>query len=173
MDLGATCCTRSKPLCGHCPLQKKCQASKSGDPAQYPIKIKSHKIKPKRQTTMLVLTNEDKHILLQKRDLNGIWPGLYSLPEINIDENIHIACEASWPIHIKKLDKLDSFIHQFTHFNLVINPVICHTQPTKNRTKLNQKLDSMPYAWHAIDDALTLGIPAPIKKILQSLQHLP
>ena len=36
MDLGATICTRSKPLCSQCPLIRDCKAYLLGNPIEYP-----------------------------------------------------------------------------------------------------------------------------------------
>ena len=50
MDLGATVCTRSRPLCDKCPVNQDCQALVSESVDRYPGR-KPRKDKPLRQTT--------------------------------------------------------------------------------------------------------------------------
>ena len=80
MDLGATVCTRSRPQCGDCPLVADCEGHASGEPTRYPGK-KPKKVLPVKQTCMVVLEHQGQ-ILLEKRPPTGIWPGLWSLPEV-------------------------------------------------------------------------------------------
>jgi A/G-specific adenine glycosylase len=169
MDLGATCCTRHKPSCDDCPLVKKCKAYAQGDPIKYPVRPLKIKAKPKRQTQMLILVNRHNHVLLEKRSHNGIWPGLYSLPEAGFSEEpVHI-CNQSWSFKAHTTRELDQFTHQFTHFNLHIKPVVCHVEhQTSACLTLNDAISDQ-YSWHAISDALKLGIPAPVKKLLKPL----
>ena len=167
MDLGATCCTRSKPLCEHCPLSKKCQAYATGQPTNFPIRAIKTKAKPTRKTQMLVLVNSKNEILLEKRDHTGIWPGLFSLPELPIDSDIAKICKDQWSLHLQDIHKVDMFMHQFTHFNLQITPALCAIH-SKTKHTLRDSVDDN-FAWHSITQALTLGIPAPVKKIIQSL----
>lgn len=167
MDLGATCCTRHKPLCSECPLAKKCEALASGDVMRFPIRPAKKKAKPKRQTQMLILINEHNQILLEKRDHSGIWPGLYSLPEADVEHNAADLCQQVWSLSSATTKSLDSFTHQFTHFNLVINPVICQVIAS-NQIKLAAPENN--YSWHDHKNIDKLGIPAPVKKILNSLK---
>ncbi|MEM8983520.1 MAG: A/G-specific adenine glycosylase, partial [Pseudomonadota bacterium] len=65
MDLGATLCTRSKPLCPVCPQETECNANAEGRVLDYPGK-KPKKAKPQRSTTML-LAEHDGAVLLARR----------------------------------------------------------------------------------------------------------
>jgi A/G-specific adenine glycosylase len=167
MDLGATCCTRHKPLCSECPVAKKCKALAGGDVMRFPVRPAKKKVKPKRQTQMLILINEHQQILLEKRDHSGIWPGLYSLPEADIAHNVIDLCQQVWSLSTANTQLLDSFTHQFTHFNLEINPVICEVQAA-NQMQLTAPENN--YSWHDHKNIDKLGIPAPVKKILNSLK---
>jgi A/G-specific adenine glycosylase len=167
MDLGATCCTRSKPLCEHCPLSKKCQAYASGQPTDYPIRAIKKKAKPTRKTQMLVLVNSKNEIFLEKRNQSGIWPGLFSLPELLIDSDIATMCKDQWSLDVQEVQKIDTFTHQFTHFSLTIQPSLCYVKIGKANVLRDSILDT--FSWHTFQEALNLGIPAPVKKIIQSL----
>ena len=46
MELGATVCLRSNPLCSHCPIHKNCKAGKTGNWQNYPaLNAKTKKIR--------------------------------------------------------------------------------------------------------------------------------
>ena len=77
MELGATICHRSSPLCSICPVLTHCKAGKSGEWTNYPALTP----KPKKTATLQRYWIEgDKHILLhasQKKRLAGV----FELPE--------------------------------------------------------------------------------------------
>ncbi|RZA11139.1 MAG: A/G-specific adenine glycosylase, partial [Proteobacteria bacterium] len=82
MDLGATLCTRSKPSCLLCPLEKSCEAHMLGLEIRYPVP-KPRKTIPQRATLMPLLANRDGAILLYRRPSTGLWGGLWSLPQLD------------------------------------------------------------------------------------------
>lgn len=161
MDLGATCCTQSKPRCEICPLQKRCLAYERGVQALYPQK-KSRKALPIREIVMFLCTR-DKQILLEKRPLNGIWAGLWSLPELSTTE-----CPKTFLTELLgtkrfKLTDLPRFKHTFTHFHLQIIPKLVILPASKSLFS-----EAINRAW-VNDQGLTKrGLPAPIKKLIKA-----
>ena len=81
MDLGATLCTRTRPRCGECPLTADCKARAAGLQGALPTP-RPKRDRPRRATRMLLIFNADRDVLLERRPPNGIWGGLYSLPEL-------------------------------------------------------------------------------------------
>lgn len=161
MDLGATLCTRSKPQCLLCPVQPDCQGFATGIPTDFPVK-KPKKVKPVKTTNMLVLQNFQEQVLLEKRPATGIWGGLWSLPESQ-ENDLILATEQRFQAHIKQHNILNAFRHTFSHYHLDIQP---------HRFLLEQAplvADNNKYQWYDLSHALTLGLPAPIREILQSL----
>lgn len=163
MDLGATLCTRSKPDCPNCPLRTDCQAYALGQPEVYPGK-KPRKAIPTRQTQWLVMQNELGEVLLEQRPQQGIWGGLWSFPEMNTDEDISNYCSLHWPVEVQSRTILASLQHVFTHFRLDI-------QPTLLRCRVNGVADKERGNWYRIEDTFRLGLPAPVKSFLQSLNN--
>ncbi|EAQ65722.1 A/G-specific adenine glycosylase [Marinomonas sp. MED121] len=161
MDLGATLCTRSKPQCLFCPIQDDCQALASGTPTDYPIK-KPKKSIPTRQTDMLVLQNPTGKVLLEKRVSTGIWGGLWSLPESQ-DEAITLATEQRFKVTINSLGALAGFRHTFSHYHLEISPYLANVQAS------NEIGEEGKYQWYTLEEAMALGLPTPVRKILVSL----
>jgi len=163
MDLGATVCTRSKPKCNLCPLNRDCQAFLYDIPQNYP-KAKPKKIIPTRQTTWLVLLSKDKSVLLEQRPPSGIWGGLWSFPERESLQDIEQFCLNNYQTNITEITAAASFKHVFSHFKLQINPHIITTNITSHHINENNCA-----TWYKISDALQLGLPAPVKTFLQSL----
>ena len=79
MDLGATLCTRSKPECIACPVQKNCRARQQGSVHLFPAKRPRLKV-TKKTFQMVILINDNNEVLLERRPPSGIWGGLWSLP---------------------------------------------------------------------------------------------
>ena len=117
MDLGATCCTRSKPRCDACPLQSGCLAYRQGEARQYPVS-KPRKTVPVRAAALLLLLNESGDVLLQQRPPVGIWGGLWSLPELPQDEEMVDWCHQQLGYQVGLIEVGEVFRHTFSHFHL-------------------------------------------------------
>lgn len=158
MDLGATVCRRSRPDCAHCPLADSCLAHAEDNAAAYPGRRAARSL-PLRQTTMYLIVNRQREVLLQKRPPSGIWAGLWSLPESEATPR-HIVWQQQqhWP----------PLRHTFSHFHLDIQPVEC-------RVKRNGRavMDAQQWRWHPLDQSPPFGLAAPVKKLLLQLaeQH--
>lgn len=165
MDLGATICTRSKPLCLHCPLTEQCVALKQGNVEAYPGK-KPKKALPVKQTKMLICRNAKGELLLQHRPPSGIWGGLWSFPELPIDEDplawgkAHFACE------LLPLSSLPWRRHTFSHFHLDIQP-----QELLLKEPGWQVLDGDEWVWYNPQQPDQRGLAAPVSRLLQELEY--
>lgn len=163
MDLGATLCTRCKPDCHRCPLNTHCEAKALGVPTDYPGK-KPRKAIPTRQTYWLVMQNDEGEVLLEQRPDKGIWGGLWSFPEISEHDDFHQICQQNWHLKIESESALSPIQHVFTHFKLDIQPYLlrCSAAGVADKDRGN---------WYRIEDTFKLGLPAPVKAFLQSLQQ--
>ncbi|HTN33436.1 MAG TPA: A/G-specific adenine glycosylase [Marinobacter sp.] len=162
MDLGAIVCTRSRPACNTCPLQQGCAAYARGEVALYPGS-KPKKAKPEKTTWMAILEDSKGRILLERRPPSGIWGGLWSLPELDpalgADE-LQQACEQQLGLNCNEPDLISSFRHTFSHYHL-------HIQPAKlTVTSTCIIADDNRMRWLYRDEALSLGLPAPIRTLL-------
>ena len=93
MDLGATVCTRSNPLCDLCPVNSHCLARIQDKISQYPGR-KQKKLLPVRNIQMLLLRDRQGRLLLEQRPPTGVWGGLWSFPELPFGEDIRHWCMA-------------------------------------------------------------------------------
>jgi A/G-specific adenine glycosylase len=164
MDLGATLCTRSKPRCDECPVQKNCSAYAAGRQADYPGK-KPKKTLPVKQTTMLMLLNDQSHVLLERRPPTGIWGGLLGLPEVGVHQSPQTWCEQELGIPVSQQQTWPVMRHTFSHFHLDITPVMLQTDNPEMRV-----MDSARWVWYN-NEVTAGGLPAPVSKLLETLQQ--
>jgi A/G-specific adenine glycosylase len=168
MDLGATVCTRKKPKCDACPLQSTCGAFAQQRVNNLPTP-KPKKALPQNYTTMLILLS-GAEVMLEKRPSQGIWGGLWSLPEIDMAEiGVEVAL-SRFGLATEALETLPVVQHAFSHYKLAITP-----QPLtvigKNPLDTDTRLKPSPQVWLQIQDAIGAAIPTPVRKILLSLQQ--
>lgn len=162
MDLGATLCTRSKPACERCPLIDGCQAHRQRLTDQLPSP-KPRKTLPVKRSCFLILQDQDGRILLEKRPPTGIWGGLWCLPGFEHSEQIDDWCQQLGLI-INHWQELGSQRHSFSHYHLDYTTLRAKLQ---NRT--NSVMEGNRSVWYKADEIDLLGLPAPIKRLLQ--QH--
>jgi len=162
MDLGATVCTRSKPACEVCPLNGECLARRENNVSAYPTP-KPAKILPIKQLTLLLLSNADKCILLEKRPPTGIWGGLWSLPEFDSVEEAHDWCLAR-NIHIAGQQILATRRHTFSHYHLDYTPLLIQSD-----NPINFVMEADRTVWYKTGQLNKLGLAAPIKQLLNNL----
>jgi A/G-specific adenine glycosylase len=168
MDLGATCCSRSKPNCEHCPFTESCIAFEKGIQAQLP-KSKPKKVIPQRETWIALIEHAGK-ILLEKRPPTGIWGSLYSLPEFNAElthPEAQTAIESKFNIKLNLDEMHDSIQHTFSHFKLEMKPLKLSVL-TKDMSDKVQIQEASQFHWYEKSQLHTIGLPAPIAKYLKS-----
>jgi len=164
MDLGATLCTRTKPSCEQCPLKDNCQAFLHDFPQNYPHS-KPKKIIPIKETYWLVMQSQSGKVLLERRPPSGIWGGLWSFPEVESPTEISDICTEKFNLNIATVTIKPSFKHVFSHFKLSIHPHLI--EGTITPMQINENNNGQ---WYKISEALLLGLPAPVKYFLHSLQ---
>jgi len=162
MDLGATLCTTRAPRCDDCPLAAACVARRQGRPERYPVKTKTLK-RGARRNAMLWLTDAQQRLWLTQREPQGVWAGLWTLPLFDSLEHVH-ELVSTWPGRGEPLPPID---HALTHFDWRLEPwqhALGARLSAAKRHKIEAALS--PGTWFARDDALALGLPAPVRKLL-------
>ena len=163
MDLGATLCTRSKPRCSECPLQKQCIAHRNSTQHEYPGR-KPKKTIPVKSTVMLLLENADGAILLEQRPPSGLWGGLWCPPQTDSHDDIAQTLK-SLNLSGDNIVTLTPFRHTFSHFHLDITPIRIRVRPNERSVA-----DALHQRWILAHSPGRLGLAAPVKKLLSQLQ---
>ncbi|EGV16617.1 A/G-specific adenine glycosylase [Thiocapsa marina] len=164
MDLGATLCTRRAPACARCPLSERCVARRSGRQAELPTP-RPRRSPAERETLMLLLVDPTGDILLERRPKSGIWGGLWSLPEIAPGADPRDWCLAGLGVVPARVEMIGARRHSFSHFNLDIRIALVQLD-----TMPGQVADDAGRRWLNRADLDALGLPAPVKDILDRFQ---
>jgi A/G-specific adenine glycosylase len=160
MDLGAMVCLPRQPRCDSCPLAATCVARRSGRTAELPLKSRRLR-RGERSNTLLWLRHRGE-VLLVRRPERGVWAGLWSLPEF-ADAAALRAFTESWP---GQALPLPAFRHALTHFDWQLEPWQWLLPARGAAAALKDLQLAHPGRWFDTDEALALGLPAPIRKLL-------
>ncbi len=159
MDLGATCCTRVNPNCDNCPLKPHCQAYTSNIVDLLPIRT-AKKEKPNRESHFILLHNDKNEIFLQKNEDQGIWGGLWCLPNFPSMKNIQHWLEKNWAVKQEMTKPTTTLKHSFTHFHLQLN---VYEHLIDHRIKLIKNNER----WLTSEEITQVGLPKPISVLLK------
>jgi A/G-specific adenine glycosylase len=167
MDLGATCCKRAQPSCTTCPMQTNCRALATQSQTTFPGR-KPRKSKPSRQRWFAVAIKSSGEVLLQKRAAKGIWGGLWAPPEFLDENSAKEWLQGTVGVSAGNCYFGAPFHHVFTHFKLEATPV--YAQCGKNQPALpTVKVDDGELRWFSLHPAPSVGLPAPIVRLLKTL----
>lgn len=158
MDLGATCCTRTRPRCGACPVASQCLARISERQSELPATKPKARL-PERSASFALILAEGK-LLLERRPPTGIWGGLLVPPEGDIESvlaNRGLKAKAVPPMRL-----LPPLRHTFTHFRLNLEPVLCEVEAPCSLAE-NQAV------WLDLESAAAAGVPTPIAKLIRQV----
>lgn len=160
MDLGATVCTRANPACMLCPLQADCVARLEARTAELPSP-RPAKVLPRHQATVLWVEDPRGRILLQQRPPAGIWAALWTLPQADDGPGARLWFDRHLEGDSSRGEPLPPIDHAFSHYRLQLHPLRwCGIEPG------NAVGDNDGLRWVAPDALDTLGIPAPIRRLL-------
>jgi len=161
MDFGATLCTRYDPACILCPLASDCVALRTGRVAELPTPRPG---KPLPERSALILLARDAHarVLLQRRPATGVWAALWSLPEAPDDDSARGWFDRHVAGDYDAGETVPPIAHAFTHYRLLLRPL-----RWSNVAMRPQVADNDDLRWFDRAQFASLGIPAPIRKLLQ------
>lgn len=171
MDFGATVCKPKKPHCTHCVFKSTCFALTHDRVMEIPLQVKKVKTTIVQSEMLLLIVGQS--FLLELKPHQGIWGGLWSLPEspwVMTTEKpsktftVSLSDFASLPTQLlqepyRKVKRLVPRKHVFTHRTLYFQIGIVH---------LTEKFEVDPqrFKWVVFDDCAHLGLPAPIRQLL-------
>ena len=110
---------------------------------------------------MPILTNQDNAILLQQRPAEGIWGGLWSLPELS-DINLLEPLLRQHQLIEQEQRRIEPLRHTFSHFHLDIEPWLVHVHSSAPFGVAESN-----WLWYNPSNPPRLGLAAPIKELLE------
>jgi A/G-specific adenine glycosylase len=161
MDLGAMLCTRARPACTVCPLATGCAACRAGTQAQYPAP-RPKRVRAQRRVAVLVVQDTEGRVLLERRPAQGIWGGLYSLPELSSEDSPRAWCARALGAEVAVERVLATIAHAFTHFDLDIEPRLLKLTAAPSVVR-----DRDDWLWCLPGADLRVGVPAPVAALLR------
>ncbi|MCP5328104.1 MAG: A/G-specific adenine glycosylase [Sinobacteraceae bacterium] len=174
MDLGATLCTRRRPACVPCPLTAHCRARCDGRqhdiPAPKARPSAAARARKARRAWMVVAIDGAGATFLERRPEQGIWGGLWCLPEF--------ASEAAARSYVqqrfrqpRQLRALPSLQHAFTHFDLEILPLLAECEGPAQAALMEPGLTLWYNPRESATGRARIGLPAPVKELLETLRQ--
>jgi A/G-specific adenine glycosylase len=145
----------------NCPLTASCLSFKNDTQHLYPEKKPNKKAKPQKKTLMLLHCYQNQR-LLYRRPPVGIWGGLWSLPEVESDQDL-----SEWQNQnlgyskAPKEVKVNLLRHQFTHFSLDISVAVIELDELPARVS-----DTANFEFIDQQALPNYGLPTPVRKIL-------
>lgn len=202
MDLGATVCQRSKPHCMRCPVQASCLAHRQKRTDTLPTP-RPARMQPQRYALLLVLQRDSAkrgaEIFLEQRPAQGIWGGLWSLPQLDINatefaQGIRSAPASSSTVQalqgrviarlqtlgvmsqqVQAIEEWPALTHAFTHFRLSLLPVHVRLQGALPLRSAGESAtlpasDSRRQGWIFLAGLDQIGLPAPVRRLLDTFK---
>ncbi len=167
MDLGATLCLRARPACARCPVQACCTAHREGTTALLPER-KPRRALPRRSIAMLVVRDGGGRVLLERRPAGGVWAGLWSLPESEGLADAGGRLLAHYAIAAGEPRALAPFAHTFSHYHLEVAPLVFDDAVPARRVA-----DQPHLRWADVAQLQAIGLPAPVRRLLATLEDEP
>lgn len=164
MDLGAMVCTRSKPKCELCPVNNICLAYANNSWANYPGK--KPKVTIPERTGYFLMMQHQQSILLSQRPAVGLWGGLYCFPQFETEAELRDWL-AQRQIPAENLTQLTAFRHTFSHFHLDIVPMWLPV------LSFSGCMDEGTALWYNLAQPPSVGLAAPVERLLQQLHAEP
>jgi len=116
-----------------------------------------------------VLRDAAGHVCLQRRPSSGaetgIWAGLFSPPVYASGQALHAAL-AALPVSVQACSEWPAQLHVLTHRDLFLHPVVVDVAGSTPQLPMPEA-DS--WVWQSAQDWPQLGLPAPVRKLLESL----
>ncbi|MFT3819606.1 MAG: A/G-specific adenine glycosylase [Rubrivivax sp.] len=166
MDLGAAICLARAPRCLACPVTEICAARAAGRPEAYPVKTRKLRRGARRHAWLLLRWRGQ--VWLLQRPQQGVWAGLWSLPEFDAADEA-LAALQGLPGQPQALPTIE---HALTHFDWTLQPLLWPLPARLARPQLDALAQRWPEGrWVALDEALALGIPTPLRRLLQQQQQ--
>jgi A/G-specific adenine glycosylase len=163
MDLGATLCVRSKPLCAACPVEVTCVARLRGLQGHLPSP-KPRKARPRKSAHVVIAVQSGGTVLLERRPTTGIWGGLWSFPQFDGATDADAWIARALDVRGSRRHPWPPYHHAFTHFDLALYPLVLkYVDPG------SQVADTERYCWYDPRVPAELGLAAPVTELINAV----
>ena len=168
MDLGATLCMPRRADCLLCPWQAPCRARAQGRELDFPVRTR--KLKRGRRESWCLWLRTPQAVWLQQRPDSGIWAGLWTPPMFDDAAALEAAVGR---LGTGPAQALPSFVHVLTHLDWTLHPCRIELGAALQACEPGQALPPAPLPelapgrWWRHDELATIGLPAPLRRLIQ------
>ena len=168
MELGATRCHPRSPDCVACPVASFCCANANGTQEIFPKKKKKAAV-PLKEMVAVIVENEEGHILVQQRPMEGLLGGLWEFitEEYDHQENHHAAFSRLSAYMFSHTPAIRSVLpvisHAYSHFRIKVTPVVVRPQSVSILPDSSR--------WIPLEEASNLAFHRAHRKILSAYQQ--
>jgi A/G-specific adenine glycosylase len=165
MDLGATVCKRTNPICATCPMSDICLARAQNRISELPRKKTATTVK-NLVLFWLIIRNAEGALFLHKRNAKGIWGGLWCVPCLDSMQQLY-ALAAEFGLTANELNEGAEISHRLTHRQLQILPfsALINAESSVNSLSIAGK-------WVLPENLADYGLPRPLHAYLSAAQGL-
>ncbi len=163
MDLGATVCVRSRPLCAVCPVASECVARVQGTQGQLPSP-RPRKTRKQRAAHVVIAVESGGAVLLERRPPSGIWGGLWSFPQFDAAPAAELWVAQALETASSRREQWPPLHHAFTHFDLALHPLVLSPVSAGRHVA-----DDDRYCWYDPNDPAQVGLAAPVAELIKAV----
>ena len=168
MELGATICKPTNPICRSCPVNSHCKAYENGSQKSYPYK-KPKAEKKKENIAVIIVKNQEK-ILIVKRGPDGLLSNLWGFPSLEVQDhgssNNHLVqefLEETFSMRASYIGTIKGKRHIFTHRIWTMDLYIYELE------SVPEVIEDPQVAWVDSESLMEYAIPTAFKKLLNLL----
>ena len=132
MDLGATICQPTEPVCSKCPVRNGCQAFANNEQAEIPIAAKKPMI-TELVDVAFAIERDGKYLLLRRPD-GERWAGLWDFPRMTVAESKRKVPKFS--LTATKKRELESRLLEATGIDATIDDLLTTIRHTVTRYRI-------------------------------------
>jgi A/G-specific adenine glycosylase len=104
-------------------------------------------------------------VYLERRPASGIWGGLWSLPEFDLEGQLLDWCARRMEAQPVEIERWTTLRHTFSHYYLDIKPVALHLEAVPEGVA-----DGTGGIWYNYEQAPDFGVAAPVMKLIENLK---
>ncbi len=169
MELGARICLPRDPLCERCPVEKHCDAYKTSQQHDLPLR-KAKKEIPHRHVVAAAIRKNGRY-LLGKRPQGGMLEGLWEFPggKVEEDETYEEALQRELKeelgVEVQVHEAITSVDHTYSHLRVTLHLYACEIVEGKPRALYHDEVQ-----WIGRHKLRELAFPAANLKLIDHLE---
>lgn len=171
MELGATVCTPSNPVCESCPLSAGCTAFRTASTEAIPYKSPAKKT-PHYDIGVGIIRDNNNRLLIALRPedamLGGLWefPGGKKKNGEKIKKTVTRELKEELGVNVEVVDKFMELKHAYSHFKITMHAYWCRLLPESPEP---MPVSSQEIRWVKISDLRQYPFPKANKVLTEKL----